>query len=640
MKLWGLVFVLILLIPVSSATKTVSFDQKITYLDFNGIQRIYDNTNLTKYPMYFIEESASEYTITRQGESFKLKKSEADYDFQVDRIIPSSKNLNGKRPFILSYDTNIFKQKENSLKSNKWTWNIEAEISDDFVQTEENGRKERIETIKGNVANGKITYNIPEWVQSFREHTIIVDNATTNGFSNSNIILTNTTRDLSGSNVSIGYWYDTFSDGIIASQYLSSSGATENSNNNTLSITQNGYLKFLTFINDSFNASISVKSMQNGSASTDSPVFYYNFQNSDPTNRSGVSIRATNLSKNEVNFKSIQNSVNGNVYNHNETNNFKINTYGTTTQFFINGALDSTLTHANVSAVKAVSDSVKITTVNSIGEFRNLRLWNNRNNVGLIQILNNTGLHSDIVNRTKVIIYNTNSNLTVDLYTKPGNTSSYTLLQANISNDTWVNIPANIQSTSQDFLIVLNGNATDSPVFNSLIYDTQMMDMLQGAIKNDKGQPISGVNVIVSGINVATTDANGYYNTGFIFLDNNTYEVSFSYPHYKFDTTLIKFNTGYIYTFNDPPVMTIGGYQQQSQTSINNYAQIAFPIMGLLLMIYGFCIILSIIKNSEESNMSGSTLLSSITFIIIGFGLIVLGNYLYWAIVNFIPQLP
>jgi len=68
--------------------------------------------------------------------------------------------------------------------------------------------------------------------------------------------------------------------------------------------------------------------------------------------------------------------------------------------------------------------------------------------------------------------------------------------------------------------------------------------------------------------------------------------------------------------------------------STRGYSDTVIPLMGLLLMIVGFGTIFITMRSgmTGSSNMSGTLILSSIMLIVVGFGLLIIGNYLLYAI--------
>jgi len=129
-----LIYILTIFFLANSASATIIKIQD-TYTDHLGNTYDYNQENLAVHPLYAISENTIEYTITRQGESFTLKKNDADYDFQTDRIVPyvREQNINSKRPFVINYNENIFLNNGNNLKSQEWDWITFVDVSDNNV---------------------------------------------------------------------------------------------------------------------------------------------------------------------------------------------------------------------------------------------------------------------------------------------------------------------------------------------------------------------------------------------------------------------------------------------------------------------------------------------------------------------------
>lgn len=637
MKFGGFLIILSIFLLIGVGSAKIIEMPKQTYQDWQGNTYILDAQNISTHPLYSITETASDYTITRQGETFNLKKSEADFDFQYDRIIPNSRNLNGKKPFVLTYDEKVFKNNNGKLKSQKWTWNPEAEISDEYVKVSENdNRKERIEIVKGNIANGKITYNLPEWSTSLKEHTIVVSNATTSEWTTSNISMVNATKDLSSGNITVGYIYDTFEDNIISNQYITFGTYSENSG--ILNLSNNAGASYPLLYKDNFNASVDMKTVVNGSSSWQLASFFYLINYSTTgTNYSNVFVGNDNKTKNEITYRGIQDASYGST-NHNKfgMNTYKVNTYGSTTDLYFNNTFDLTFTNANISNVKSIADYGRLyAQSNSVANFDNLRYW--INNIGEIYIYNQKATTGTYINRTRLVIFN--NSLTIDLYSRTNGTSVWNLTKSDVANNTWYNIPESEFAT--DFKIVLNGNSSSAPIFSYLEWDE-----FNNVITFD---PIPNFNVheneLIS-FTAHATDLNGDSFTYYTNASKGTLNPITG--QYSYTTTIHDGGTYYwaFYAVNyyggiasqtivviDPLTPPAAAFVSNCQ-SISSFISSLMPIFGLGLMIISFVLILNQFKGfqSGEAQINPTAIISGILVGIIGFAMLTIGNYVLYAI--------
>lgn len=304
---------------------------------------------------------------------------------------------------------------------------------------------------------------------STNETNKVIDSISTAGWT-SNVILINSTKDVSSNNVSVGFLWDSFDDTNIYPGYtLYGSSRSESGGYLNASGSGSGVGINIT-IKDNFNATVDIKTITNGTNSWDIATFKYLKDIVGSGNTTQARIGTDNDSWQEVNYKGVMNGASGSGANKYKYNTIKIQTSGDTSDFYINGTLSSTLTHANITNLKTSSQLAMDILINSgdaTAHYDNLRFW--RNNTGEVQMFRNNA--SINISKAKAIVYGTGTN-TADLYAKPNSSGTWTLIQSGISSDTWYSIPTDVQSTSEDFRVVLNGNKSDAPSLSSLEWGT------------------------------------------------------------------------------------------------------------------------------------------------------------------------
>lgn len=405
--------------------------------------------------------------------------------------------------------------------------------------------------------------------------TTVVDNTTTSGWTSANVTLTNATIDLSSSNVSIGFLWDTFDDSIIASAWSQVGSVTEE--NGYITITGSGAgVTIPSTIVDNFNVSVGIKTVQNGILNAHVPQFIFLY--SQGTNYTSYYIQRSNVTANVVMYKSVANGVTNGTYDRFANNKLKINTYGDTVDAYINGLLDSHFVHVNISNVKTATNLLYVLanggSASVIGQWDNLRYW--QNNTGTIDIWQQNATQYYSVNRTRLIISNTDANLTVDLYAKSNSSSEWTLVQSNVSNNTWYNITTVL---SADFRVVLNGNESDAPIFTSLEWDSNFSVVsIDGYVSNAFGARLKDA-YITAGAQSVLTDANGYYSFSNILADN--YSVLARAIGYRNNTNVSEITTNITINF------TMGERPSGSGQVLNTPGfESILALFGLLVIVF------------------------------------------------------
>jgi len=125
------------------------------------------------------------------------------------------------------------------------------------------------------------------------------------------------------------------------------------------------------------------------------------------------------------------------------------------------------------------------------------------------------------------------------------------------------------------------------------------------------------------------------YNTSVIFSSNFTelyYDVSSAFSFGLDEINLNSISPTLYYT---PIISSLTISRLSTCNSTRTYSDIVFPLMGLLLMILGFGTIFVALKSGiNGGTIIGSTIFAGVLVAIIGFGLILIGNYLLYSIYN------
>lgn len=223
---------------------------------------------------------------------------------------------------------------------------------------------------------------------------------------------------------------------------------------------------------------------------------------------------------------------------------------------------------------------------------------------------------------------------------------NYSWTTANSYNSSWINFTINDIGAAGYGLGILDNTTnrvlTDNyPSFNITQTDVvagqtyyynitkSYSDLnLFGNIINEAGQVVEGVSIIVSGTTLITSDVNGNYLTGDVFLHSNSYSVTYSKSGYYSQTIIVTFNL----TNVNQNVILQGTPLQvhiDTCTGIRSYSDIAIPLFGLALMILAFGVIFITLKSQT---ITAPLLITTMMIAVIGFALILVGNYLLYAI--------
>jgi len=480
---------LLFIIPLASAFTVQTTE---TYQDYLGNTFDFNLQNVNAYPFYLVVDNPTNYNISRLGTTVTLpKRNWIEYDFGTTSIHPIVT--------ITSFaQIDQLVTKDSSVQwylTFPWSASQVRSVTNKLIDMGVFKRTIDMSVIDANnveyivypyVVGGDIriyfnpqTFTGVVYPLTITENTITVNNATTTGWTTSNVTLINATKDLSSGNVSGGYIWDTYSDGIIASQYILVGGSTyilESNgiiNMSTIGYTLRGVAVNLISFVDNFNASVDVETKMNGT-STESVGWLWMIQdiNSFWGNRTELYVTRDNRVIVALSYNSKFNTtLTGTTYPFKDKRNLKMYTSNNVAQGFVNNTLVLTLTANNLTLLKQIPNLRTMLFSNgAIAEYDNWRVW--QNNTGEIYIMNQSVSQvGNYINRTRLVVYDTGTDgKSIDMYTKKNGTSDWTLYQLNVTDNTWFDMPFT-EGYRVDYKLLLNGNGSAFPVFNSLEYD-------------------------------------------------------------------------------------------------------------------------------------------------------------------------
>lgn len=202
---WILFIILLFSAPIADA-KVIDF--KYNYQDYLGEWYTYTNENLAAHPYYTVTENENNYTISRMGTTVNLpKRTWIDYEFYPDRIKPvvTIQNYSQINELVTKVNSTAW------YLSTPWSASQVKSVTDDLIDmgvfkrtldfsvSDSNtscGEACPSYSIVPKVVGGDIrlyfnpsTYSSVVWPLKISENTITVSNATTQGWSSSNISL-------------------------------------------------------------------------------------------------------------------------------------------------------------------------------------------------------------------------------------------------------------------------------------------------------------------------------------------------------------------------------------------------------------------------------------------------------------------
>ena len=480
--------------PITQERTYTTIKTTETYQDYLGNTYDFNLLNLNVHPLYLVNGNYA----WRQGEWVEINTNEIlSYRYSFDRIIPV---------YIFQNETQLLKYRAGNSPNYfmEVTWNASniKSVSDDVINmgkfkrtTKLTAMDSRISKFNGDevsmditsqVVGNKIKFTFKNVNYSdivypliLTEQTIVVNNATTIGWTTSNVILINATKDLSSGNVSVGSCgpWDSYDDGILSSQYIINNGGAVELNGyvNISNNTQKTVIGYALTCTDNFNASVETKVIYNGTSDA-STVYFTWLDGVGIGNNSKLNIRNTNITKMFVSYEGTENgSIFGSYTNRFDWNTLKIQTFNNSVLWWLNNSYVYNLTAGNLSIIKSLTPLTGSYDIGASGEtsyFDNLRYW--QNNTGEIYIMNQSVSQvGNAINRTRLVVYETGDGKSIDVYTKKNGTSDWILYQLNVTDNTWFDIPFT-EGYYIDYKILLNGNGSAFPVFNSLEYDEQL----------------------------------------------------------------------------------------------------------------------------------------------------------------------
>lgn len=542
-----LLAVIIMLAPSVSAN-TVSFQDK--YQDYRGEWHVFDNNNISSFPLYTITETQTDFIVSRFDETFKLNKSESGYDFQTIKIMPSIKNVVPGSTLRFTIDP-VFLENGNELKSKHFTRTLSATV------TYSNGLSS---VISGRIIEGKIEYLIPLNVVDFKENTITVNNATTAGWTTSNISLNGSRltdngliaihlRNDSSHNMTnlTAYWSLDETEGTTIHNVNNESGLFNYTNqsgtwngNTTLNYTTgkignasifdgiNDYVDvgYENYTNSSQNLTVSfwVNYIDSGTAAFNGIISNQNiatsstgyglyiFNNTQPNaNKVLFSVGSVSFGTNTV---TSTNKVSNTTFSH------VVVTYNSTKEcIYINGTFDKC--EATTSELNLSTQTLKIGKLSAEKAFNGtldeVLLYNRVLNASEISVLYNTSFRTQAmplifnqtaspgynINRTRVFFSGRDSINNISIYARQNGTSNWDLIKSDAISGTWYSITN--QFNVMDFGLLMQGNGSNTTFLTSLEWDeTQATFSLSGYVNNTLGAPIDGAKVNVNGLTTYT----------------------------------------------------------------------------------------------------------------------------------------
>jgi len=350
-----------------------------------------------------------------------------------------------------------------------------------------------------------------------------------NGWNHSNIILDGVTRDMSSYNVSVGYLWDTFDDGVLPAFDRYERSGSYNESNGYINISApEAYVRYEITNPDNFNVTVDLKTIKNGSDNWETASLFYLMQaDTYWMNYTNIYILTDNRTSNYVRYNNVgQSNITSTDTNRYAWNTIKVNSVGSTSYLYINGTLLNTLTSAKFTNLKTIADSGQLMNpLNAHSHFDNLKYW--YNNTGTIYIYNMDVPAYYNVTTVKLILYNTGIDKTVDFYYKSNASSEWLLVETNISSNVEYD---SLYSDFIDFKIVLNGKLDgDAPIFNSLVWDgtytpPPTINYIDNNYTNNQSQSFSAINNTNISFNIGSDQIidNWYWSNSSIISGNGT----------------------------------------------------------------------------------------------------------------------
>lgn len=290
---------------------------------------------------------------------------------------------------------------------------------------------------------------------------------------------------------------------------------------------------------------------------------------------------------------------------------------------------------------------------------------------------NQTSSTNMIINRTRLVYTGHDSINNISLSIRKNINSDWEIIQSNITSETWIDT---LLSNTIDYNIQLNGNGSTTPLLLSLEYDetTALIYNGTGLSNNITQNGVQNYSRLVNmsldnSVNAIIIPSSDYLN-----VTIQTWYITGDY-YKKWNESSINPSITTQHTIGDFPANTkirikvdgisvsnitsdasgyisfnyVGGYSEhqfetllhttdlteniaisksQSCSGINSYITIVVPLFGLALMIFSIVIVYGQLRLSEHINPV--IISTAIIVSIVGFGMLMIGNYLIYNILN------
>lgn len=526
-KVLLLFFVLGLIVYPASA-KTIDF--KNTYQDSNGNWLKEDALNLSLFPLYTVDEDANNYIISRMGHTVTLpKRSWITYNFYSDRIVPvitiqsyaqidslvtkvNSTSWYLTVPFLA---THIVSTTDELIDMMAFKRTISISVVDS--NTTPNYYYILPKVIGGNIRLylNPQTYSGVVYPLILTENTITVTNVSTSGFTSANVSLNGSRWTDSGQlainlnasylNGLVGYWSMDETTGTTIHNINTESGLINTTNqgtwngNTTLNYTighigNAGYFDGVDdYINMGTNKSLNI--------TNEITIGAYIRPNNTTTLQGIVSKKQVYgdfsgylMSLESGNIRFSYGNGSASFTRTSDPAGLSLVSYnyvavvynGSNVLFYVNGigkgSTVSTGTIAN-SAFNLVFGARSSPSSYFNGSIDEVKIWNRALSASEIAeeynrsmrtqampvILNQSASIGNVINRTRITYSGQDAVNNISIYARQNTTTSWNLIQANATSNTWYSITNQYQV--MDFGLMMSGNGSNTTFFESLEWD-------------------------------------------------------------------------------------------------------------------------------------------------------------------------
>ncbi len=584
------ILLLLLAFSVNSADAKV-IDFKEVYQDYLGNWYKYDAINIAQHPFYLKTENSTHYILSRIDDTLIINKSiiyngsfsfgATDISFII--VAPVSK----VQTISQSNGTDIRRIKipesvKNTYKKFTWdnklpvvilknqTWNMTV-LQSDYWYSRQNGNlwfNFKTVNVSGLPADVNASFYFTTW---------IVDNATTSGWSTTNVSLNGSRWTNDGSlainlrndsqlNMSglIAYWSADEKTGTIWHQVNTESGLVNTTNqgtwygNTTLNYSVGKIGNAITFdgVNDYVNVgnaaslngitgNLSIECWINPKSygSPDSTILskggtgnnYYQ-QYSIGLSGSGLGIYIGNSTNNGYFLELVTaTSISLNQWTH-----FVFTLSGTSGVVYINGAQNNTAATSGARTTNTYNVLIGQRGTTGFPLFFNgtideVHIYNRALSSSEIAIAYNTSIRTqampvilnqtaqagNVINRTRITYTGQDSINNASIYARQNGTTTWTLIQLNVTSNTWY--PTSTQFNVMDFAVMMQGNGNNTPFFSCLEWDETV-----------SATPTPTLTPTPTPFNMTSTNFNLTTNNTYAFINstNNTLQITLSNSSY------------------------------------------------------------------------------------------------------------